>query len=79
MSSLEPDHTYMKIRRDMKKETSQLARAKKLVEERDSGKRDFFAMSASDQQLVEDFDTKRLKQNEVTVKFPRLSVFRSTR
>ena len=46
-----------------------------LAKERDSGKRKFYTMSATEQQLVEDYDCDRLKKRYKQTKLEKLPSF----
>jgi len=55
----------------------QIAKAKRLATDRDSGKRRFDDMCADDQQLLEDFDTGSMQKRRRSILAPRGSAFRS--
>ena len=57
--------------------TDQIAEAKKLAKDRDSGKRKFDDISADDQQLLHDFETGRLQKRKMEILAPKGSAFRS--
>ena len=57
--------------------SDQIAKAKRIATDRDSGKRRFDDMCADDQQLIEDFDTGRLQKRSRSTLAPRGSAFRS--
>ena len=57
--------------------SDQIAKAKRLVTDRDRGKRRFGDMCADDQQLIEDFETGRLQKRRRSTLAPRGSAFRS--
>ena len=57
--------------------SDQIAKAKRLVTDRDRGKRRFDDMCADDQQLIEDFETGRLQKRSRSTLAPRGSAFRS--
>ena len=56
--------------------TGQIAKAKQLANDRDSGKRKFDTFSSEDQQLLEDFDTGKLHKRKKANLVPRGSAFR---
>ena len=56
--------------------TGQIAKAKQLAIDRDSGKRKFDTLRSEDQQLLEDFDTGKLHKRKKANLAPRGSAFR---
>ena len=60
-----------------RKLSDQVAKAKKLVMHRDSGKRKWEDLSRDDKQLLEDFETRRLHKRRDATLAPRGSAFRS--
>ena len=63
-------------RRDKSKAWVHLRQGQRLAKERDSGKRKFDEMSATEQQLVEDYDSDRLKKRYKETKIEKLPPFR---
>ena len=57
----------------------QIAQGKRLATDRDCGKRKFFDMYPTEQEVLEDFDCGRLHRRRDTIQTPRGSAFRSQR